>query len=77
MRKGGCGNTCKIPHSLRARNPEWIRCKLILFKLQNGETLFHRGPPIFVPPDGRRGFRNYPDVPVFVSDKAWPDSLGF
>jgi hypothetical protein len=22
-----------------------------------------------VPPDGRRGFRNYPDVPVFVSDK--------
>ena len=39
------------------------------FKLQNGKTLFHGGPPIFVPPDGRRGFRDYPDVPVFISDK--------
>jgi uncharacterized protein DUF1629 len=39
------------------------------FKLLNGETLFHGGPGIFVPPPGRRGFRNYSVMPVFLCDK--------
>jgi hypothetical protein len=38
-------------------------------ELLNGETLFHGNPPIFVPPPGRRGFRDYPVAPVFLSDK--------
>jgi Protein of unknown function (DUF1629) len=38
------------------------------FKLLNGRTLFHGGPPIFVPPPGRRGFRDYPETPVFLCD---------
>jgi len=38
-------------------------------ELLNGETLFHGGPPIFVPPLGRRGFRDYPVAPLFLSDK--------
>src|SRR5262249_61441024 len=50
-------------------------------ELLNGETLFHGGPPIFVPPPGRRGFRDYPVAPLFLSDKklgrtAW-DFEGF
>jgi Protein of unknown function (DUF1629) len=39
------------------------------FELLNGETLFHGGPPIFPPPWGRRGFPDYPVVPVFTSDR--------
>src|SRR5688572_20513977 len=38
-------------------------------ELLNEEALFHGGPPIFVPPQGRRGFRNYPVAPLFVADK--------
>ena len=38
------------------------------FELTNGANLFTRGPPILCPPDGRRGFRDYPELPVFVAD---------
>jgi hypothetical protein len=38
------------------------------FRLLNGERLFKGGPPTFVPPRGRRGFRNYPELPVFLCD---------
>lgn len=38
------------------------------FELLNGETLFHDGPGIFAPPPGRRGFRDYPAVPLFISN---------
>ena len=39
------------------------------FELLNGDTLFRNGPPTFYwPPDGRRGFRDYPERPVFVAD---------
>jgi hypothetical protein len=38
------------------------------FKLLNERRLFHGGPAIFVPPPGRRGFRDYPELPVFLSD---------
>jgi hypothetical protein len=38
------------------------------FKLLNERTLFHGGPPIFAPPPGRRGFRDYPEPPVFLAD---------
>jgi hypothetical protein len=35
------------------------------YDLLNDQTLFSDGPPIFVPPPGQRGFRNYPETPVF------------
>jgi hypothetical protein len=38
------------------------------FELLNGRALFQGGPPIFVPPPGHRGFRDYPETPVFLSD---------
>jgi Protein of unknown function (DUF1629) len=38
------------------------------FELLNDRALFQGGPPIFVPPPGRRGFRDYPETPVFLSD---------
>ena len=38
------------------------------FRLLNGERFFSGGPPIFVPPPGQRGFRDYPEAPVFLSD---------
>jgi len=38
------------------------------FELLNERTLFQGGPPIFTSPPGRRGFREYPEVPVFLSD---------
>lgn len=38
------------------------------FKLSNGPELFRGGPPIFVPPQGRRGIREYSETPVFLAD---------
>jgi hypothetical protein len=38
------------------------------FKLLNARTLFQGGPPIFVPPPGERGFRAYPETPLFLCD---------
>jgi hypothetical protein len=38
------------------------------YDLLNDQTLFSGGPPIFVPPPGQRGFRNYPETPVFRFD---------
>jgi hypothetical protein len=38
------------------------------YRLLNGSELFGGGPPIFVPPPGQRGFRNYPETPVFLAD---------
>jgi hypothetical protein len=37
------------------------------FELLNGSRLFG-GPGTFWPPDGRRGFRDYPERPVFLAD---------
>jgi len=36
------------------------------YRLLNGSELFREGPPIFVPPPGRRGFRSYRETPVFL-----------
>jgi hypothetical protein len=38
------------------------------FHLLNGGNLFKGGPPTFLPPLGQRGFRDYPERPVFLSD---------
>jgi hypothetical protein len=38
------------------------------FRLLNGPELFRGGPPIFVPPPRRRGFRDYAEAPVFLAD---------
>src|ERR1700722_3628874 len=38
------------------------------FRLLNGERLFDGGPSTFVPPLGQRGFRDYPETPMFLAD---------
>jgi Protein of unknown function (DUF1629) len=39
------------------------------FRLLNDERLFSSGGPLtFVQPPGQRGFRNYPETPVFLAD---------
>jgi uncharacterized protein DUF1629 len=38
------------------------------FEVLNRESLFKEGPPTFLPPLGQRGFRAYPERPVFVAD---------
>jgi len=38
------------------------------FQLLNKKTIFDAGPHIFVPPQGKRGFRQYPESPIFLSD---------
>jgi hypothetical protein len=38
------------------------------FRLLNEERIFEGGPPTFVPPPARRGFREYPERPVFSCD---------
>jgi len=38
------------------------------FHLLNGDNLFKGGPPTFLPPLGQRGFSDYPERPVFLSD---------
>jgi Protein of unknown function (DUF1629) len=42
------------------REPGW--------DIVNEESLFRGGPPLFMPPDGKRGFRDYPETPVFLFD---------
>lgn len=37
------------------------------YELSNNQTLFSGGPCIFLPPPGNRGFRNYPEMPVFIA----------
>jgi hypothetical protein len=37
-------------------------------KLMNGRELFGGRPDILWPPEGRRGFRDYPVAPVFLAD---------
>ena len=39
------------------------------FILQNKEALFQGRAPIYVDPFGPRGFRDYPEVPLFTADK--------
>jgi hypothetical protein len=36
------------------------------YSLLNKERLFAGGPPFFMLPEGRRGFRDYPEMPVFL-----------
>jgi Protein of unknown function (DUF1629) len=38
------------------------------FRLLNGDNLFASGPLTFLPPLGLRGFRNYPERPVFLAN---------
>ncbi|MGJ5029085.1 imm11 family protein [Bradyrhizobium sp. HKCCYLS2038] len=38
------------------------------FEVLNGQALFLTGPRTFLPPLGRRGFRDYPERPVFMAD---------
>jgi hypothetical protein len=38
------------------------------FDFLNGDRLFKGGPPALLPPLGRRGFRDYPERPVFLAD---------
>jgi hypothetical protein len=38
------------------------------FELLNGDRLFVDGGAAFWPPPGRRGFRDYPERPVFLAD---------
>jgi hypothetical protein len=39
------------------------------FKLTNSAVLFRKPDIMMMPPHGRRGFRDYPALPVFVADK--------
>lgn len=38
------------------------------WKLINDEQVFSRGGLVFFPPEGRRGFREYPVTPIFLLD---------
>jgi hypothetical protein len=38
------------------------------FRLLNGPELFRDGLLVFAPSPGRRGFRNFPETPVFLAD---------
>jgi hypothetical protein len=38
------------------------------FEVLNGDRLFKVGPHTFLPPPGCRGFRDYPERPVFLAD---------
>ncbi len=38
------------------------------FRLLNGDRLFKVGPLTFLPPLGLRGFRDYPERPIFLDD---------
>lgn len=38
------------------------------YELANKAALFPKPPPILTPPDGARGFRDYPEPPLFVAD---------
>jgi tetratricopeptide (TPR) repeat protein len=39
------------------------------FELTNGAALFRKPDVMMMPPPGRRGFREYPELPLFVADK--------
>ena len=38
------------------------------FELANRAALFRKPEVMMMPPPGRRGFRNYPEPPLFVAD---------
>jgi hypothetical protein len=51
-----------------------IKTRSIGYRLLNSQTLFAGGPSIFMPPAGQRGFRDYPETPVFrLKGKSIPD----
>jgi hypothetical protein len=67
--------TDKAPRSRRAvkKRSFYLMCdqratRAPGYELANRKTLFRDGPPIFVPPLGRRGFRDYPETPLFRFD---------
>ena len=39
------------------------------FELKNHDALFRKPDVMMMPPPGRRGFRDYPELPLFVADK--------
>jgi hypothetical protein len=46
------------------------------FELTNGEALFRRPDVMLMPPPGRRGFRDYPELPMFVAQEEGTLALG-
>lgn len=46
------------------------------YELLNGQTLFSGGPCIFLPLTGKRGFRNYPEMPVFLAGNKRGERTG-
>jgi Protein of unknown function (DUF1629) len=62
-RKSGAPKKRKIylvSETQTTREPGW--------DIVNEKSLFRGGPPIFWPPDGKRGFRDYPETPLFLFD---------
>src|SRR5258708_26827701 len=46
-----------------------VRSRAGGLRLLNEDEVFRDGPGILSPPEGRRGFRDYPVTPIFLADE--------
>ena len=73
---GGTGSSKDAPKGRRAAKSRkfyivdtQVRSRAAGLRLVNDDELFRDGVPILSPPDGRRGFRDYPVMPVFLANE--------